>query len=303
MQIGIDLGGSKIEAAVVDGRGDVTVRRRVPLPATYRGVLVCIADLVADLEATAGAARSVGIGTPGATSPVDRTLRGAENTPLDGRQFAVDVSAALERDVRVANDARCFALSEATDGAAASARVVFGVILGTGVGGGWVIDGRIVDGARGLAGEWAHNPLPWPDRGDLPAPSCYCGRSGCVEAYLSGAGLARDHRLATGHELSAREINERARAGDAGSAASIVRYIDRLARALASVINLLDPDVIVVGGGLSGIADLYTGVPRRWGMYVAGDEPRTRLVPARFGDASGVRGAAWLGGQSATDLR
>jgi len=294
VQIGIDIGGTKMEAAALDPAGLVRARRRVPLPPTYAQVLSGVAALVEALEGEVGPARSVGIGTPGSLSPSDQRLTNAENTPLDGERFPRDIARALARPVRVANDARCFALSEAIDGAGAGADVVFGVILGTGVGGGLVVERAVRAGANAIAGEWGHNSLPWPGAGDEPAPACYCGRRGCIEAYLSGPGLARDHQRATGVSATARDIAEAAAAGEAAAAATLERFLDRLARALAHVVNLLDPDAIVVGGGLSHIDAIYREVPRRWQAHIAAAPVLTRLARARHGDASGVRGAAWL---------
>jgi fructokinase len=231
---------------------------------------------------------------PGALSPATGLVKNANSTCLIGKPFDRDLISALGRPVRFANDANCFALSEAVDGAAAGAAIVFGTILGTGVGAGIVVDGRVLTGANAIAGEWGHSPLPWPEDEERPGPRCYCGKHGCIESFLSGPGLALDHRSATGEALEATAIAAAAGAGDPGAEATLARYEDRLARALATVINLLDPDVIVLGGGLSAIARLYQTVPRRWGAYVFSDAVATRLAPPRHGDSSGVRGAAWL---------
>ncbi len=295
MRIGVDLGGTKIEAAALDDEGRLLLRRRVPTPAgDYPATIAAIAGLVAALEAELGARGSVGVATPGALSPATGLIKNANSTCLNGQRLDKDLAAALDRPVRLANDANCFALSEAVDGAAAGAATVFGVILGTGVGGGVVVHGRGLTGPNAIAGEWGHNPLPWPASGETPGPRCYCGRAGCIETFLSGPGLAADHRRATGTDVAAEEIVAAAACGDAGAEATMTRYEDRLARGLASVINLLDPDIIVLGGGLSGIARLYERVPRLWRRYVFSDAVATRLVPPRHGDSSGVRGAAWL---------
>jgi fructokinase len=294
MRIGVDLGGTKIEAVAMGRGGTVLARRRVATPrddydATVRGV----AELVGAVEAETGERGSVGVGIPGTISPATRLVKNANSVWLNGRSLAEDLARALGRPVRLANDANCFALSEAVDGAAAGARLVFGVIVGTGTGGGVVLDGSIWEGPNAIAGEWGHNPLPWPEPGEWPGPPCYCGRTGCIETFLSGPGLARDHREATGEDLDARTIAGRA-PGDARAALSLARYTLRMARALAAVINILDPDVIVLGGGMSRIESLYTIVPGTWSRWVFSDHVATRLLPPRHGDASGVRGAAWL---------
>jgi fructokinase len=295
MRIGVDLGGTKIEAIALDSAGSELARRRVPSPARdYDAIVGAIAGLVAELEGALGAAATVGVGIPGVTSPATGLVKNANTTVLIGKPFDRDLGARLGRSVRLANDANCFAMSEAADGAAAGAAVVFGVILGTGVGAGLVIDGRIIGGANAIAGEWGHNPLPWPADDERPGARCYCGKQGCIETFLSGPGLARDFAQATGRALDAPAIVAAAAAGDGAADAALERYADRLARALATVINIVDPDVIVLGGGLSNLAQLYDSVPRRWAAYVFSDAVRTRLLPARHGDSSGVRGAAWL---------
>ncbi len=296
--IGVDLGGTKIEAAVLDEDGRSLWRERMPTPAgDYRATLQCIAALVARAEQGTGRSGcSIGIGGPG-TLGTDGRIRNANSTCLNGQPLADDLAILLDRPVRVANDANCLALSEATDGAGAGASLVFAVILGTGVGGGIVVDGRQLVGSNGLAGEWGHNPLPWAGADDVPAPACYCGKQGCIETWLSGPALARDHFVATGRSLTAKQIATEAAAGDAACEATLGRYESRLARALAQVINLLDPEVIVLGGGVSGIDRLLTRVPALWGEHVFGAhiEPvRTRLARSLHGDSSGVRGAAWL---------
>jgi fructokinase len=255
--------------------------------------LTTIRDLVDAIEREAGPARSVGIGIPGTPSPATRLVKNANSTWLIGRPLERDLERALGRPVRLANDANCFALSEAVDGAAAGARVVFGVILGTGCGGGIVVDGRVLTGPNALSGEWAHNSMPWPLAGEWPGPPCYCGRTGCIETFLSGPALARDHVEGGGDPVTALEVAARADAGDATAVAALGRYADRLARALTGIINVLDPDVIVVGGGLSNIARLYTQVPPRLRPF-GGEAVRTGFVRACHGDSSGVRGAAWL---------
>jgi len=293
MRIGIDVGGTKIEAIALDG-GRVAARRRVATPRDdYGATLAAIAGLVHSMERDCGRRATVGVGTPGAISPASGLMKNANAQWLIGRPFADDLSAALSRPVRLANDANCFALSEAIDGAGADEDVVFGVIVGTGTGGGVVIGGRLLVGAHAIAGEWGHNPMPWPQDGEWPGPRCYCGRTGCIEQFLSGPALAREHREATGRDWSPREIA--ASAGrDEAAEALLRRYERRMARALASVINVIDPGVIVLGGGLSSVSRLYTSVPRLWGDYVFSDRIETRLVPPAHGDASGVRGAAWL---------
>ena len=294
MRIGVDLGGTKIEAIALDDAGTERARTRIATPQTdYPATVAAIAAVVATLEGRLGVRARVGVGTPGAPSAIDGRMKNANSTCLNGQPLHADLVRALQREVRLANDANCFAVSEATDGAGAGAATVFGVILGTGVGGGVVAHGRLLTGANAIAGEWGHNPLPALP-GD-PAPrACYCGRAGCVETWLSGPAMAADHRAVSGETLDAATIATRADAGDAACEATVQRYTARLARALASVINLLDPEVIVLGGGLSQVARLYENVPRLWPAHVFSDTVSTRLLPARHGDASGVRGAAWL---------
>ncbi len=298
MRIGIDVGGTKIEAIALNGEGAELKRLRVKSPrGDYAATIRAIVDLVAKIEQSVGQRGSVGMGIPGTISPATGLVKNANSTWLIGRPFDRDLAAALGRSVRLINDANCLALSEATDGAGAGARTVFGVILGTGVGGGIVIDGKVVTGANAIAGEWGHNPLPWPKDDERPGPSCYCGRSGCIETFLSGLGLARDYFAATGRERTAPEIAASAETGaapDAEATAALARYEERLARALAGVINILDPDVIVLGGGLSNVRRLYQHVPRLWPPFVFSDRVDTKLLCARHGDSSGVRGAAWL---------
>lgn len=294
LRMGIDLGGTKIELAALGADGAMQLRRRIASPSgDYAAIIEAIGALVDEAERDLGARGSVGVATPGAASLATGRMKNANSTVLNGRALREDLEARLARPVRLANDANCFALSEARDGAARGADVAFGVILGTGVGGGIVVRGQLVQGVNSIAGEWGHNPLPLPDADDRPLPSCYCGRSGCIEAYLSGPGLAAEHAR-HGERLDAAQIVARAAAGDARSSATLERYEERLARSLASVINVLDPDVIVLGGGLSNIQRLYQRVPRLWGRYVFSDDVRTRLVPPMHGDSGGVRGAAWL---------
>ena len=298
LRIGIDLGGTKIEGIALDGGREVG-RLRVPTPRdSYDATLDAIVSVVRELEGRASMPGRVGVGIPGAISPSTNLVKNANSVWLIGRPLTDDLSARLGRVVRVANDANCFAISEATDGAAAHAAVVFGVILGTGTGAGVVVDGKALSGANALAGEWGHNALPWLDADDDPQPVCYCGKSGCIETYLSGPGLSADHERRTGVRHAAPEIAARAAAGDGAAALTMERYYSRAARGLAAVINLLDPDVIVVGGGLSNIDTLYERVPQLWSRWVfsagVGEGVGTSLVRAAHGDSSGVRGAAWL---------
>jgi fructokinase len=289
-RIGVDLGGTKIEAALLDADGRLAVRRRIATPqGDYDATLQTVADLIRELVPHRPDA-AVGICTPGSLSPASGLLRNSNSECLNGRPLLDDLHAHLGRPVRIANDADCLALSEASDGAAAGARSVFGVIIGTGTGGGIVVDGKLLSGPNAIAGEWGHNPLPWPREGELPGPRCYCGKRGCIETFLSGPGLARDH----GGGIDTRAIVEAARSGDPRAQASMARYYDRFARALAGVINILDPDVVVLGGGMGQIDALYREVPRRLPDYVFSDTLRTRLLAPRYGDSSGVRGAAWL---------
>lgn len=291
MRLGVDLGGSKIEIIALDDGGAELLRERLPTPqGDYAGTVAAIASLVAQAEARAGVRGTVGIGIPGAESRVTGMIKNANSTWLIGKPLKADLETAMGREVRLANDANCFTLSEAVDGAGAGAQVVFGVILGTGVGGGIVVDGRVLIGANAIAGEWGHNPLPGEDRRE----TCYCGRKGCIELYLSGPGMSADHRQAAGTDIAAAEIARRATSGDAQCTETLERYAARLACALAGVINILDPDVIVLGGGLSNIDQLYETVPRLWGAHVFSDHVATRLLRHRHGDSSGVRGAAWL---------
>ena len=296
LALGIDLGGSKIEIIALDEQGAVLLRRRRPSPrGSYQATLTAIRELVAGVEAELGTRGTVGFGTPGAISPATGLLKNSNSTWLNGKPLDRDLAEVLERPIALANDADCLALSEATDGAAAGAATVFAVILGTGVGGGLAVHGKVLAGLNAIAGEWGHNPLPWPEPDELPGPPCYCGLAGCIETWLSGPGLARDYQL---HARVARDppaIVAAAAQGDAPADAALRRYEHRLARGLAAVINLLDPQAIVLGGGLSQLARLYAAVPAIWERYVFSDTVRTSLVPAMHGDSSGVRGAAWLG--------
>jgi fructokinase len=295
IRVGIDLGGTKTEGIVLAGDGRELLRRRVPTPKDdYRGTIATIVALIRELEAAVGGAGTVGIGIPGAISPATGLVKNANSTWLIGQPLDRDLEQALGRPIRLQNDANCLAVSEATDGAAAGCDVVFAVIIGTGVGGGIVVHGRPLTGRNAIAGEWGHNPLPWPADDERPGPACYCGLHGCLETMISGPGLARDHRLVTGNNLRSEEIVAAASAGDAAAEATLRRYESRLARGLAHVINLLDPDVIVLGGGLSNLDRLYRHVPAQWSEWVFSDRVDTPLVKARHGDSSGVRGAAWL---------
>ena len=295
MRFGIDLGGSKIEIIALDSVGKTLLRRRVATPqGDYMATVMAISGLVEAAELALGARGTVGIGIPGAESLETGLIKNANSTCLIGKPLRRDLQTVLQREVRLANDANCFALSEATDGAGAGVVCVFGVILGTGVGGGLVVYGRELAGANRIAGEWGHNPLPAPAPDDLPAPPCYCGRLGCIEAYLSGPATEAEHAARTGQTLSLQKIADNATLGDPDCQQTLKRYAERLARALATVINLLDPDVIVLGGGVSQIDPLYGQVPRLWHHYVFSDSVRTRLLPPVHGDSSGVRGAAWL---------
>lgn len=296
MLIGVDLGGTKIEAAALDAEGRMVFRERVSSPRDdYDAALRAIAELVGEAEARLGPAAGVGLGTPGSLSPATGLIRNANSTWFNGRPLKRDLESALGREVRMENDANCLAVSEATDGAAAGAHVAFAVILGTGCGAGIAIDGRALGGRNGVAGEFGHNPLPWahgPE--EEPGARCWCGRRGCVETYLSGPGFAGRHREAGGLQASAPEIVAAARSGEPGAVRALDIYRDRLARALASVVNVLDPEVIVLGGGMSNIDEIYDGLTERIGRHVFSDRFDTPVRKARHGDSSGVRGAAWL---------
>jgi fructokinase len=295
MRIGIDLGGTKIEGLALADDGREIERRRIAAPrGSYDESIRAIVDLIAAIEAAINDRGTVGIGIPGAISPATGLIKNANSTWLIGHPLADDLARALGRPVRLANDANCFALSEAVDGAAAGAAVVFGVIIGTGTGGGLVVNGQLITGANAIAGEWGHNPLPAAKDDERPGPACYCGRSGCIETFLSGPALAREYAALGGETIAAAEIAARADRGEPRALECLERYEDRFARAITSIINVIDPDVIVLGGGLSNIGRLYDRVPKIWSSFVFSDRVDTRLVRAKHGDASGVRGAAWL---------
>ena len=295
IRIGIDLGGTKIEIIAIDDRGDILVRERQNTPCTnYRNIVQATAYLVNKVEGLLGEKGTVGVAIPGAISLTTGRIKNSNTTCMIGQTFDKDLGELLNRVVRVNNDANCFTLSEVIDGAAEGAEIVFGVILGTGVGGGISIDGKIINGINSITGEWGHNPLPWPKENELPGPDCYCGKQGCIETFLSGPGLMNDHKVAMDEKLEPPEIVQQARGGNESSISTMLRYYDRLARALASVINIIDPDVIVLGGGLSNIEELYEKIPELWAQYVFSDRVETKFVPAKYGDSSGVRGASWL---------
>lgn len=295
IRIGIDLGGTKIEGIALSDAGDELYRLRVPTPqGDYQGTLQCIVHLIKQIENSIGEKGSVGVGTPGALSPATRLLRNSNSVCMNGKAVLEDLQALLEREVRMANDANCFALSEATDGAGKGADVVFGVIIGTGTGAGVVIDKKVLVGANAIAGEWGHNPLPWPEEFELPGTQCYCGKLGCIETWLSGPGMVRDHELHNDEIVDPKMLDNKARFGDEDAIETFLRYENRLARSLAHVINILDPDVIVLGGGMGNVKRLYDNVPRLWGQYVFSDVVNTQLLAPLHGDSSGVRGAAWL---------
>jgi len=287
IRLGVDFGGTKIAAATLDGGGRVLETRRVDNPGGYDAAVAAVRDLV---DALSPPGTPIGLGGPGSPSPVTGLIRNANSTWLNGRNFGADLEAATGRPVRLANDANCFALSEATDGAAAGAKVVFGVIIGTGVGGGIVVDGKLVAGAGGVAAEWGHIPLPWMQPDEYPGPRCWCGLHGCMETWASGPALERDY----GQGVRAPEIVARARSGEADARAALTRYVSRLGRGLAVICNVLDPDVIVLGGGMSNVEELYAELPAAIAPFLFTDQPETRVVRNRHGDASGVRGAAWL---------
>lgn len=297
MRIGVDVGGTKIAAVAVLPGGRMSQEIRVPTPRDdYDATLETIRRLVLQLEAGTGMRGTVGIGMPGSISPVTGRVQNSNSTWLNGQPFDQDVSQRLDRKVRLANDANCFALSEATDGAAAGARSVFGVILGTGCGGGIVFDGQLVDGPRGIGGEWGHNPLPWPEADEFPGRRCWCGRMNCIERWVSGPALESDYENVTGERILATTIGERAASGEEVARDTLARHASRLARGLAHVVNIVDPEVIVLGGGLSQLEHLYDVLPRLMAPYVLSDGANVVLRPPKWGDASGVRGAAWLWG-------
>jgi len=295
MRIGIDLGGTKIEAIALDTQGNTLFNKRVATPQDdYSGIIQSLCQLVKDAEEVCNTEGSVGIGTPGSLSPRTGLMRNSNTLCLNDQPFKTDLENALRRPIRIANDANCFTLSEAIDGAGKGAPSIFGVIIGTGTGGGLVINQQLLEGKNAIAGEWGHNPLPWPSAEESRGRKCYCGQHGCIETYLSGPGLCADYLLANGVELTSEAITTKAANGDPLAEAALNRYEDRMARSLASVINLFDPSVIVLGGGLSNLQRLYTNVPLKWGQYIFSDSIETRLTPPQHGDSSGVRGAAWL---------
>lgn len=300
--IGVDFGGTKIEAAALSASGDVLARRREPNPGNYDAALTLVKNLISRVEAEArqgnpslaDATASIGIGSPGSVSPRSGLMRNSNSTYLNGRTFREDLEATLGRPVRLANDANCLALSEAIDGAAAGAASVFAIIVGTGCGGGLVVNGQLVNGANGVAGEWGHMPLPWPQSSETPGPKCWCGQHGCLETWVSGTGFARDFHETTGRDLKGEEIIAAMREGDAEAKAAFDRLLSRLARSLAVIVNIFDPDVFVFGGGLSNVPEIYAALPGLIRPYVFSDGWEARLAPARWGDSSGVRGAAYL---------
>jgi len=295
MRIGIDLGGTKIEGIALSDHGDELFRERVPTPAgDYRATLQTISELVKLIESSLNQQGSVGICTPGAISPATGLLKNSNSVCMNAKPVYEDLCRVLNRDINIANDANCFALSEATDGAAAGEDVVFGVIVGTGTGAGVVVKGHVLGGPNAIAGEWGHNPLPWPQDNERPGPACYCGKHGCIETWLSGPGMSNDFLELSGQALDARQIVVLADEGEEAAELCLQQYEDRMARSLAHVINILDPDVIVLGGGMGNIGRLYDNVPKLWGQYVFSDQVDTKLVPPKYGDSSGVRGAAWL---------
>ena len=299
MKIGIDLGGTKIEGIALSDAGDELFRKRVPTPqGDYPGILQAIAELVANLEAETGQQGSIGIGTPGALSPATSLMRNSNSVCMNGKPVLDDLQSTLGREVRIANDANCFVLSEATDGAASDDAVVFGVIIGTGTGAGIVVDRKVLVGPNAIAGEWGHNPLPWPQADELPGADCFCGRSGCIETWVSGPGMVRDHirhnSLSSEQDITPKVLVDAAEQGDGSAVQTLQRYERRLAKSLAHVINMLDPDAIVLGGGMGNIESLYENVPAILPEYVFSDVVNTKLVAPVHGDSSGVRGAAWL---------
>jgi fructokinase len=296
IQIGVDFGGTKIEAAALGTDGNFLARVRAPNPGEYDAAIRTVCELIAAVESQAGGRGTIGIGAPGSISPRTGVMRNANSTYLNGRRFREDLVTALGRDVRLANDANCLALSEAVDGAAAGSQVTFAVILGTGCGGGLVVNGHLVEGANGVGGEWGHMPLPWPTRDELDATRCWCGQQGCLETWVSGSGLQRDYQQASGAQLDGEAIIQAARSGDQQARLALDHYVSRLGRALAAIVNILDPDTFVLGGGMSNVAELYERLPAAVRSYVFSDSWEARIVPARWGDSSGVRGAArlWL---------
>jgi fructokinase len=297
IKLGVDLGGTKTEIIALDENGKTLLRRRVSTPPhNYQATLAMIKDLVMQADTELGARYPIGFGTPGSPSPIDGTMRNCNSTYLNGRPLQRDLQEMLHRPIAIANDANCLALSEATDGAGTGAHTVFAVILGTGVGAGIVVRGEVLQGANGIAGEWSHNPLPWPRNDELPGTPCYCGQRGCIETFLSGPGMKRDHFEICREEIEPQQIAARAAERDSDCETTMNRYEYRLARALAHVINILDPNVIVLGGGISNLTRLYDNIPRLWDQYIFSDRVSTKLLRNQHGDSSGVRGAAWLAG-------
>jgi len=295
MRIGIDLGGTRIEGIALSEAGEELFRHRISTPqGDYQATLKSIVDLTDHIEKNCGKKGSIGICTPGALSPVTGLMRNSNSVCMNGKPVLSDLEELLQREIRIANDANCFALSEATDGVAKDESVVFGVIIGTGTGAGIIIDKKVLVGANAIAGEWGHNPLPWPQDIELPGPECYCGKHGCIETWLSGPGIVRDHELHNNSFVDAETLESKARFGDEEADETLQRYEDRMARSLAHVINILDPGVIVLGGGMGNIKRLYKNVTERWGEYVFSDTVNTKLLAPEYGDSSGVRGAAWL---------
>jgi len=298
MRIGIDLGGTKIEGIALSDEGEELFRDRIETPqGEYDEILQRINELIEHIEDQVGEHGTIGIGTPGAISPATGLMKNSNSVCMNGKPVYEDLSRVLKREIKITNDANCFALSEATDGAGEGDSVVFGVIVGTGTGAGIVIDGKILTGPNAIAGEWGHNPLPWSQDMELPGPECYCGKTGCIETWLSGPGLMRDHELHANIILDPETIASKAQFGDEDAEESMQRYEDRMARSLAHVINIIDPDVIILGGGMGNINRLYKNVPKLWQRYVFSDAVKTRLVAPEYGDSSGVRGAAWLWSQ------
>ena len=297
LRLGIDLGGSKIAAIVMNQQGEVVAKRRIPSPqSNYQKTIQTIAELISLMDNDVGEKTNIGIGMPGSISPATGLVQNANSTWLNAKPFKQDIEQAVQRPVRLANDANCFALSEAIDGAGASAKSVFGVILGTGCGGGLAINGKLIDGPHGICGEWGHNPLPWPNLEELPGPQCWCGRIGCIETWVSGPGMSADHKHQTGHDYSVEEICFQAAAGHDKERKTLDRHASRLARGLAMVVNIIDPERIVVGGGLSQMAHLYTELPALMQPHLFCDVEKLQILPPRHGPDSGVRGAAWLWG-------
>ncbi|MGB8601388.1 MAG: ROK family protein [Rhizomicrobium sp.] len=295
IRIGIDFGGTKIEVAALAENGDFLCRIRAPNPGSYDGAIRTVAELIHSAESQIGVTgATIGVGMPGSVSPKTGLIRNANSVYLNGRNFAADVEAALGRPVRLSNDANCLALSESVDGAGAGLSPVFAVILGTGCGGGVTVDGKLVEGISAIAGEWGHNPLPWPDMAEVPGPACWCGQQGCLETWISGTGFGADYHAHGGDAIRGQDIIARMRDGEAAAVAAFDRYVSRLGRALASICNLIDPAVIVLGGGMSNVPELYERVPPVVTRYIFSDVWQGQIRPAKWGDSSGVRGAAWL---------